>query len=110
MPRAPRTHRPPGVPEARERRRLFDRERGQRADRKLYTYRWAQASKRFLARHPLCVICLALGRTSAAKVTDHIVPHRGDEGLFWDRTNWQPLCKPCHDEKSGKEAHEPVKR
>ncbi|MDU9415206.1 hypothetical protein [Pseudomonas sp. zfem005] len=28
--------------------------------------------------------------------------------LFWDRANWQPLCKPCHDstkqrlEKSGR--------
>lgn len=18
-------------------------------------------------------------------------------GLFWDVSNWQPLCKPCHD-------------
>nr|WP_292832122.1 HNH endonuclease signature motif containing protein [Mesorhizobium sp.] len=20
--------------------------------------------------------------------------------LFWDRSNWQPLCKPCHDRKT----------
>ncbi len=28
---------------------------------------------------------------------DHIKPHRGDLALFWDRTNWQPLCNPCHN-------------
>jgi 5-methylcytosine-specific restriction endonuclease McrA len=54
-------------------------------------------------------------------VVDHVKPHRlgealasGDEAtieaaraLFWDRKNWQGLCKLCHDsvkqaqEKSG---------
>lgn len=32
-------------------------------------------------------------------VADHIVPHRGDERLFWDEGNLQTLCKPCHDSK-----------
>ncbi|WP_456848588.1 hypothetical protein [Bradyrhizobium sp. USDA 4504] len=28
---------------------------------------------------------------------DHIVPHRGDMKLFWDRKNWQALASsPCH--------------
>ena len=27
---------------------------------------------------------------------DHIIPHRGDRKLFWDRDNWQALCKSCH--------------
>lgn len=30
-------------------------------------------------------------------VADHIVPHRGDGRLFWDRNNLQCLCKSCHD-------------
>lgn len=47
--------------------------------------------------HPLCVMCSAEARTMAASVVDHIKPHRGDQTLFWDRTNWQPLCKPHHD-------------
>ena len=34
---------------------------------------------------------------SAATVVDHIIPHRGDKTLFWDETNWQSLCKTCHD-------------
>ncbi|WP_317617964.1 HNH endonuclease [Rhodobacter capsulatus] len=32
-----------------------------------------------------------------ASVVDHITPHRGNKALFWDRYNWQALCKPCHD-------------
>ena len=32
---------------------------------------------------------------------DHIIPHRGDQKLFWDEQNWQPLCKDCHDRKTG---------
>jgi 5-methylcytosine-specific restriction endonuclease McrA len=27
---------------------------------------------------------------------DHITPHRGDLKLFWQRSNWQALCTPCH--------------
>jgi hypothetical protein len=23
--------------------------------------------------------------------------------LFWDRDNWQPLCKQCHDKKTARE-------
>ncbi|CQR75082.1 hypothetical protein SpAn4DRAFT_4446 [Sporomusa ovata] len=31
---------------------------------------------------------------------DHIKAHRGDQVLFWDQSNWQPLCKKCHDKKT----------
>lgn len=62
-----------------------------------YGYRWQKARERHLQQHPLCVMCEAEGRVEAATVVDHIVPHRGDERLFWDRTNWQSLCKPHHD-------------
>ncbi|WP_189426952.1 HNH endonuclease [Devosia pacifica] len=31
------------------------------------------------------------------KPWDHITPHRGDDQLFWDRTNWQALCAHCHN-------------
>lgn len=36
----------------------------------------------------------------AATVVDHITPHKGDKALFWQRANWQPLCKRCHDIKT----------
>ena len=31
---------------------------------------------------------------------DHIRAHNGDLRLFWDRSNWQGLCKPCHSRKT----------
>lgn len=62
-----------------------------------YTSAWQRAREGFLMSHPLCVMCSAEGRTTAASVVDHIKPHRGDQVLFWDKANWQPLCKPHHD-------------
>lgn len=72
-----------------------------------YNGRWQKARATFLRSHPLCCNCATLGITTAATVVDHITPHKGDQSLFWDVANWQPLCKPCHDrwkqrmEKSG---------
>ena len=67
-----------------------------------YGSRWRKASKRFLEAHPLCEECKRQGRYVKATVVDHIEPHRGDPKLFWDEGNWQALCKPCHDRKTGK--------
>ncbi|HOO52277.1 MAG TPA: HNH endonuclease signature motif containing protein, partial [Alphaproteobacteria bacterium] len=50
----------------------------------------------------LCVECERKGHVIPATVVDHIIPHRGDETLFWDESNWQALCKKCHDRKTGK--------
>ena len=38
-----------------------------------------------------------MGRHTQATVVDHRIPHKGDEGLFWDESNWQSMCKPHHD-------------
>lgn len=62
-----------------------------------YGHRWRKAREAFLAQHPLCCMCEAWGHITQAEVVDHVVPHRGDRALFWDRTNWQPLCKAHHD-------------
>ena len=59
-------------------------------------------SKAFLIGK-LCKYCLQVGKTKAAEVTDHIIPHEGDTELFWDQSNWQPLCKHCHDSIKAKE-------
>ena len=40
------------------------------------------------------------GRYRKASVVDHIIPHRGDEALFWDRSNWQALCHRHHSIKT----------
>lgn len=65
--------------------------------RKLYTYRWQKVRLMFLAVNPLCVMCESENRYVLAQVVDHITPHRGDETLFWDQSNWQSLCKRHHD-------------
>ena len=77
-----------------------DRLRGSATERG-YDAKWRRARKRFLQRHPLCANCLSQGVLTPATVVDHIVPHRGDRALFWDEKNWQPLCKSCHDRKTG---------
>lgn len=88
-----------------ERKRVTDR-RGSSAARG-YGGRWQKARSTFLQQHPLCRNHESRGLVVAATVVDHIVPHRGDQKLFWDTSNWQALCKQCHDsdkqrlEKSG---------
>ena len=85
---------------------VADDRRGSSAARG-YGYRWQQAREAYLRKHPLCKMHADLGRVVPAEVVDHIEPHRGDMGKFWDSKNWQSLCKTCHDgakqrqEKSG---------
>ena len=62
-----------------------------------YTTAWDRARKGFLAKHPLCVCCLAHGHVCAAGVVDHIIPHRGDMEVFWRSQDWQALCLWCHN-------------
>ena len=62
-----------------------------------YSSRWEKARATFLQAHPWCLICAKQGLRIAATVVDHIIPHKGDPRLFWDKKNWQALCKPHHD-------------
>jgi len=61
-----------------------------------YGGKWQRERASFLRENPLCVDCLEAGVVAAATVVDHKVPHRGDQKLFWDRDNWQPLCDSHH--------------
>ncbi len=61
------------------------------------TRHWRALRKKVLNEEPLCRLCQMRGRDSEATVADHIVPHRGDQSVFFDINNIQPLCKPCHD-------------
>jgi 5-methylcytosine-specific restriction endonuclease McrA len=69
-----------------------------------YTRRWEKARLAYLREHPLCVLCQAIGRTTQATVVDHKTPHHGDPAIFWDVSQWQSVCQPCHD--SVKQAQE----
>jgi len=62
-----------------------------------YGAKWQKARATFLRSHPLCVMCLEQdGRAEPATVVDHRIPHRGNQALFWDENNWQPLCATHH--------------
>lgn len=65
--------------------------------------RWQHARRAFLREHPLCCDCGELGAVVEATDVDHVVPHRGDPKLFWDRSNWQALCHECHSRKTARE-------
>jgi 5-methylcytosine-specific restriction enzyme A len=77
------------------------------ASRRGYDSQWRKASKKFLKSNPLCKYCDKKGMVTPATVVDHIIPHRGDKNLFWDKSNWQPLCKSCHDRKTRTEDQHP---
>ena len=84
---------------------------------RIYNSRWDKARLSFLKSHPLCAMCHRQGRAVAAAVVDHIKPHRLKEAinggkqdeiakaqkLFWDKANWQPLCKQHHDSTKQRE-------
>lgn len=115
MPRKPKSPcRHPDCPELTEGRfckhhqqkysREYNREQRPEYSRKLYrSSRWRRLRRRFLQENPLCVECKKVGRLTAATVVDHIIPHKGDEKLFWDEDNLQALCKSCHDRKTAAE-------
>lgn len=86
-----------------------DARRGNAAARG-YSGPWQKARASFLRSRPLCVECEARGQAVPATVVDHIVPHGIDRSkgeptaeqsrLFWDTSNWQPLCAACHHDKT----------
>jgi 5-methylcytosine-specific restriction enzyme A len=91
MPTMPGMFRPAGWRSPAERNSDADRRRGSASERG-YDHRWSKASKGHLRREPVCRGCQAVGRVTAATLTDHIVPHRGDTALFWQKANWQSCC------------------
>lgn len=79
-----------------------------------YTKRWSRAAKAFRVRYPLCgmrpnheppvmSLCDQFERSTAATLVDHVIPHRGNEVLFWDESNWQSMCADCHNRKTATE-------
>ena len=85
--------------EKKQRARDYDQRRGSAASRG-YGRAWRRARIVFLRNNLLCTDCKSAGKTTAASVVDHVVPHRGNRTLFWDQDNWQPLCKTHHDQKT----------
>lgn len=83
------------VARTRERNRRHDAKRPT-ASQRGYGREWRVARDAFLKRNDRCAWP---GCGAPATTVDHIKPHRGDKRLFWDRTNWQPLCTSCHNRR-----------
>lgn len=97
-------------------RKAYDSRRGTAHERG-YTSAWQRARAAYLRSHPLCADHEKRGELVAATVVDHKVAPRlreaTDSGdperltaartLFWDRDNWQSLCKLCHDSAKQRE-------
>lgn len=88
-----------------------------------YGARWQRRSTAFKRRHPFCGMrpngqrpvmskCFDEGKTTLVLgqdergigrgQVDHVIPHRGNQKLFWDELgNWQSLCRTCGSRKSG---------
>jgi 5-methylcytosine-specific restriction endonuclease McrA len=79
-----------------------DADRRNLAIRRLYrTRRWELLRARVLVE--AAYTCAACHRVGLELDVDHVVPHRGDLALFWDRGNLQALChSPCHKNKTAR--------
>lgn len=102
MPKRPPIHQPIFHKSKQQKRKEADAVRGTAHERG-YGYRWQQARAVFIKKNPLCAECEKRDRIVPATVVDHIIPHKGNKKLFWDWSNWQSLCKPCHDRKTMQE-------
>src|SRR5438093_948818 len=71
------------------------RARNDPAERFYSTAEWQKARAAQLRSEPLCRVCAAAGRLTAASVVDHVVPVK-QGGAIWDSENLQSLCNPCH--------------
>ena len=74
----------------------YEQDRGS-ARKRGYTPQWDKASATFKRRHPWCLGCVAIGKKVATDVPDHVVPHKGNQTIFWDTSKWQPACRWHHD-------------
>ena len=102
MPTMPGSHKPRKSGAIKHRTQLQEKQRGSSTKRG-YGRRWQKARRYYFNRHPLCVHCEAAGKITVATDLDHITPHKGNMQVFWDSSNWQGLCKPCHSKKTAGE-------
>jgi 5-methylcytosine-specific restriction enzyme A len=79
------------------------------------TARWQKLRWAVIIRDAcICSRCGRVGNPLVRKggdqrdvlVANHIKPHRGDAALFWDETNLETACLPCHGSVIQKEEYE----
>ena len=60
--------------------------------------KWKALQLSQLRNYPQCVKC-----GEKATEVHHVIPHRGNEDLFYDPSNLVSLCHTCHSEETRKE-------
>lgn len=55
-----------------------------------------------MAEEPLCMCDEHQGHDArfVSEEVDHTIPHRGNQALFWDRSNLHGMAKTCHSKKT----------
>lgn len=64
---------------------------------------WQKVRAVVLATHPLCCLCEAAGRLTAATVVDHIKSIKDRPDLRLDMDNLRALCTPCHNARTARD-------
>lgn len=77
--------------------KAYDASRGTAAQRG-YTGSWRKASAAFLALPGNERCSCGCGRV--ANMVDHHKAHKGDQSLFWDRSNWRAMNVACNSRKA----------
>lgn len=97
MPKRLKTHQPPGHKTRKEANREYDQRRSEDAVRRLYhTSRWRALRAFILNRDPYCSRCDAKGISTPSDTVNHIVKAKDDPDRFYDETNLEGVCTPCH--------------
>ena len=59
---------------------------------------WLRRARRQLQCEPLCAMCLSEGKIVAARIADHVEPHRNVPQKFCAGA-LQSLCPHCHESR-----------
>jgi 5-methylcytosine-specific restriction protein A len=81
-------------------------EKAGRPNAELYnTSRWRKLRREVLKQYPYCFKCGVSGGESPLQA-HHLIPPKGDAGLFFDGGNLVSVCPACHRILTGKETAE----
>ena len=69
------------------------------------TSRWQKIRQKILGRGPTCDICMCQHKVLPATDVDHIFPHRGNPGDFYDLDNMWSICRRHHMQKTALESN-----
>lgn len=91
-----------------EAQRMRQRDRDQQSRDWYNSRRWRKLREEIWARDAYTcqktgVLCIGKYPAANSPVADHIIPHRGDEAMFWDKSNLQTVSKAYHDSQKQRE-------